>query len=635
MNEKSSASRNKHHQLRQHLNKNGGQLLTDRPSAETYSNTNFMMSNRGAEIELKQFDKPVIDFDANKRNMLLNQQKQTQMNTVRKSSNKQGYNQLTTINGGKAGGDTIDEEFNYKQTSSSMFLDQKLIGGGGIGGSSGFFGRDINGNPLSPILETYHNQQNQLDKTSSIVDLKQSIKLKRKRINMLSTLGYTLCASALLALSFIGLSFDKHQQIAHYFASSIQDQSDQPQTNIISQEGINNNKSNDQQLLVTQDGSESEVKYYLPFYSQKLLFSCGIFLISTITILLNNCLHYKRFGVFSYSSELYTNPPAKTLKTFYLFLCLIVFLISQIVVTMIFDTWKITKYELNSNNLGDFAVYQSINTTLVCGLIAFFLILAKFFLQGKRVQIIQKIGLFISLIGIIVTAMALTRGNLESDETIKNLNFNLGIVALITVMILIWQHIKIPGDISYTTSTQIILFLHGLSSSVTLVIILIQGKFYYQDQTYGYTGNALKSQIWMILMSSLFFSMGSQMLGGALDHRPFSKIYAFTMLIPILHLLYDNFLNSTQSSSQTSTQQFSLSHLIPMTTILIGSLFIILGEPKHSNAHIYMNSGGESTKNPQIKGNKQIRDMQDPLLDLDPRINHKTANFIDADDTIL
>lgn len=30
-----------------------------------------------------------------------------------------------------------------------------------------------------------------------------------------------------------------------------------------------------------------------------------------------------------------------------------------------------------------------------------------------------------------------------------------------------------------------------------------------------------------------------------------------------------------------------------------------------------------------------MRAMQDPLLDLEPRVNNKTGKFIDADDTIL
>lgn len=85
------------------------------------------------------------------------------------------------------------------------------------------------------------------------------------------------------------------------------------------------------------------------------------------------------------------------------------------------------------------------------------------------------------------------------------------------------------------------------------------------------------------------------MLGAAMNHRPFSKIYAFLMLIPILHVAYDYLLNT--SSYTSDTPAFPISHLITIATLLTGSLLIILGEPKHSNAYIYMASGGSGNGN--------------------------------------
>ena len=57
-------------------------------------------------------------------------------------------------------------------------------------------------------------------------------------------------------------------------------------------------------------------------------------------------------------------------------------------------------------------------------MMGFIVILAKFLLMGKKVKILQKIGLFISLLAIIIGVMALTKDNKDSDDFISQYNFN-------------------------------------------------------------------------------------------------------------------------------------------------------------------------------------------------------------------
>lgn len=59
----------------------------------------------------------------------------------------------------------------------------------------------------------------------------------------------------------------------------------------------------------------------LPFYSKTVIVGTCIFFISCIYILIQNIIAYRKYGIF-HQNEFYT-VPYETLKTLYLFLCVV------------------------------------------------------------------------------------------------------------------------------------------------------------------------------------------------------------------------------------------------------------------------------------------------------------------------
>lgn len=65
---------------------------------------------------------------------------------------------------------------------------------------------------------------------------------------------------------------------------------------------------------------------------------------------------------------------------------------------------------------------SSINTSLLT-LIAFFTLVALYLFFGKRIRILQKCGLFVSLIALIILTMSMTKENNQNDEAVEERNF--------------------------------------------------------------------------------------------------------------------------------------------------------------------------------------------------------------------
>ena len=111
----------------------------------------------------------------------------------------------------------------------------------------------------------------------------------------------------------------------------------------------------------------------LPFYSEKVVFSSCIFVISFIYILTQNLITYKRYGIF-HQNEFYT-VPYETLKTLHLFFCVLGGILFCIAIFSFFYVLQVTA-AMN--------ISCSANTSILT-LISLFLLAIEYIFYGKKV----------------------------------------------------------------------------------------------------------------------------------------------------------------------------------------------------------------------------------------------------------
>lgn len=173
----------------------------------------------------------------------------------------------------------------------------------------------------------------------------------------------------------------------------------------------------------------------------------------------------------------------------------------------------------------------------------------------------------------------------------------IGLIAafLLGCIIILLMQIRLDGNIKYSTSITMILFFDGICSLFALIILLILRKFYQSTTMLTTTSldeySLVYNKMSIIIISGivvrlshnyifigLIFAFAVLSLAGAMNQRPFSRFYSLLILIPI-PLLFIETLIERQLTVDNS-------QMISMSTLVVGALMIILGEPKHHYSEI-------------------------------------------------
>ncbi|CDW90891.1 UNKNOWN [Stylonychia lemnae] len=526
MNEKSSANRKRYY--------SGRPINPDQQTA------------RRAEIELKQFDKPVLDFEVNRTSRIKNKSRAEKSGTTLRgiggiSDNLKPFIEQNVSGSGFSNKQNEDQTpySNINRASTMLNSYQQNV--------PAF---SENGLMISPI----QNHREVLSKQASQAELRQSMKNEIKRRSLCKTFLFTIGSLIFLSLAFIVLGFRKYDMIVSLFIA---------------------------------DAEETDEKYVIPYYSQKMIFSCIVFAISSIQILTTNLISYRKYGVFQ-QSEFYT-VPYETLKTLQIFLCLIGSLLLQIAfITYFYSLDEILRLGFNT----------SISTSIL-SLLSMFTVLFHYLFFGKRVAIIQKFGLFVSLLAFILLLMSLSEPNPLNIDKIAQQNYEtymlLGLIVMIVILVTsilqIQYEIKDKGQIKFTTSTSVILFFHGLSSVVSILIMVGQDQLYYKDDINGISQKEITTQMIFINFGAIFFTVGMHLISQALNKRNFSRIYLFLVFVPLFHLLQEYLLDKSK---------FDAAQIASHLSLVFGSFLIVIGEPKHSYEHLYQNQNENNSKSQAV-----------------------------------
>jgi len=202
-----------------------------------------MSGHRKTEIELKEFQKPVVDVEFNKRiNERMNvRQREYQLRDIHEE------NMLTDT---KEEGPNMDDKFSDKDNKQSSGSKQNL-------------------NCSTEKEEKLKNGKD-MGSAQKKANLKQMMENKIKKQNLALIWVYTILAVIMLTASIFFQGFqDLYMMKLRFAEDEIVGTSSQP-------------------LQI----------YIIPFYSQQMILSCCLFLVSFFHILVQNLITYRNYGIF-------------------------------------------------------------------------------------------------------------------------------------------------------------------------------------------------------------------------------------------------------------------------------------------------------------------------------------------------
>mmetsp|Transcript_17477 Transcript_17477/g.16695 ORF Transcript_17477/g.16695 Transcript_17477/m.16695 type:complete len:215 (-) Transcript_17477:966-1610(-) len=209
----------------------------------THSSSTPMSGHRKTEIELKEFQKPVVDVEFNKRiNERMNvRQREYQLRDIHEE------NMLTDT---KEEGPNMDDKFSDKDNKQSSGSKQNL-------------------NCSTEKEEKLKNGKD-MGSAQKKANLKQMMENKIKKQNLALIWVYTILAVIMLTASIFFQGFqDLYMMKLRFAEDEIVGTSSQP-------------------LQI----------YIIPFYSQQMILSCCLFLVSFFHILVQNLITYRNYGIF-------------------------------------------------------------------------------------------------------------------------------------------------------------------------------------------------------------------------------------------------------------------------------------------------------------------------------------------------
>jgi len=255
------------------------------------------------------------------------------------------------------------------------------------------------------------------------------------------------------------------------------------------------------------------------------------------------------------TNEFYTQ--YDTLKTLHLFFTLLAGLTLFFALISLFAAYSQTEH--SSINPSTVSAFQL--------LLPVALLLAKYFGLGQRVQALQLLGSFVTLLGLAVTAMALVRENATREEDMTRFFFagpfplilkSFLATGFLTACYLLMRFLN-RERISFVKSIVVVLFFEGFISFIACVSLLALGLLAIPDVHGGSSYD-----VSLLLIGGFIAAFGFTSLSYVLDHH--RKGLALLCLAPLLHFGAEALFLRPESGSY--------SQLVGTVMMTMGSLMI-------------------------------------------------------------